>query len=263
MPQTIDHGSVSPASASVPALRRAIAIMDYISVGSAELNAAELCRILNIPKSTGHGLLMAMEELGLIQRDSAGRFGVGPASLRWSNAFLARSDVVTAFRRYFVGPHLLEGYTITMTVLEGTDVVYVACAQANQPLGVTFRTGMRLPAPFTATGKALLASLPPEELEARFKERFPAPLTPYSVKDLAQLRRELQQIDGRGFSIDDGETREGMVCLGATVRDHEGKVQAGLALSLTRDEATAETVVDLGEQLTDAAASISRMLGAI
>ncbi|WP_138466751.1 IclR family transcriptional regulator [Poseidonocella sp. HB161398] len=257
----MDHKDVTKGGASVPALRRAVAILDHLSETSEELTAADLCRALKIPKSTAHGLLQAMEELGLVIRDPAGRLGIGPRPMRWSSRFLAKSDLVSAFRQHFDRDARLSGYTITLTVLEETEVVYVACSNSSQPLGVTFRIGMRLPAAFTATGKAQLAALPEAEVAARFAGGFPAPLTRYSVRDLAALRAGLDRDRARGFSVDDGETREGMTCLGAPVRNHEGRVVAGLALSLTRSEATAEKVEELGAQLRSAADGISALIG--
>lgn len=261
LPEAEDHKSVMSGGASVPALRRAVAILDYLSETSAEVTAADLAREIGIPKSTAHGLLQAMEELRLVNRDPLGRFGVGPRPLRWSNGFLARADLVQAFRQHFAGETGLAGYTITMTLLDGQDVVYLACAQGNQPLGVTFRIGLRLPAPFTATGKALLAALPPEALAARFEGGFPAPLTRNSLRNLAALEQDLAQVRARGYSVDDGEIREGMLCIGAGIRDHEGRVVAGLALSLTRPEAGPAAVAALGAELAAAAAAISGLMG--
>ncbi|MBA4612440.1 IclR family transcriptional regulator [Stappia taiwanensis] len=246
----------------MPALRRAVAILDYLSERCGGASATDIARDLNVPKSTAHGLLVAMEELGLLIRESDGRLRTGPRSLRWANDFIAGSDLVSVFKQYFHGPHPLAGYTVTMTVLEGAEVVYIACSHANQPLGVTFRIGMRLPAPFTATGKALLGALSEEELEQRLGGDFPAPLTRHSVTDLAHLKQELPQLAQRGYSIDDGETREGMTCLGTTVRDHTGQAVAGLAISLTRTEAVPDKVAELGARLRQAAQDISATLGA-
>ncbi|MBC7146797.1 MAG: IclR family transcriptional regulator [Thioclava marina] len=241
--------------------------MDYLSNAYGSTSATDLSRAFNIPKSTLHGLLTAMEELELIRRDTIGRVSLGPRPLAWTRGFISKSDLVDAFRQHFdtagrTATNPLSHFTITMTVLDGNDVIYIACSQANQPLGVTFQIGMRLPAPFTATGKAQLASLSEAELSARFAETFPEPLTQHSVQNLPQLRQQLDQIITRGYSVDDGEIREGMICLGATIRDHDGKVCAGLALSLTRTEARAAKIEVLGKALKHAAGEISHLLGA-
>ncbi|WP_330629441.1 IclR family transcriptional regulator (plasmid) [Thioclava litoralis] len=250
----------------MPALRRAVAVLDYISEACGEVSAARLAQDLKIPKSTLHGLLSAMEELGLIYRDRLGRIQTGARPLAWSRDFVAKSDLASAFHRYFNSPQaqqgILAGYTMTMTILDGANVVYIACSQAHQPLGVTFQVGMRLPAPFTATGKILLAALPEAELATTFAGTFPPPLTRLSVRDLAALRAVFPAQEARGYSVDDGEVREGMICLGAAICDHSRHVKAALALSVTRPEAKAAQISTLGMALKGAADQISHLLGA-
>jgi DNA-binding IclR family transcriptional regulator len=253
--------SVSSGATSVPALRRAVAILDYLSHVPQPPNLAELTRAMGMPKSTAHGLVLAMEELRLVQRSADGLLRLGTHPLGWANGFLAQTDLVAIFRDHFVAQHDLSDYTVTMTVLDGNEVVYIGCAQTSQPLGVTFRIGMRLPAPFTATGKALLACLSPDEVTARFSEGLPQPLTRHSITSIEQLRAEIGLIRQRGFSVDDGQVREGMICLGAAIRDHAGRAIGGIAISLTRSEATEVTVQALGIQVQAAAEEITRKLG--
>ncbi|MEH0071470.1 IclR family transcriptional regulator C-terminal domain-containing protein [Pannonibacter sp. Pt2-lr] len=86
-------------------------------------------------------------------------------------------------------------------------------------------------------------------------------MTQHSVKDLASLREELAETAARGYSIDDGQIRDGMVCLGAALRDHSGEAIAGIAISLLRSEATAEAIAGLGTRIRTTAADVSRHLG--
>lgn len=247
---------------TVPALRRAVAVMDFVSASPREPNASEIGRTLSLPKSTLHGLLLTMVELGLLTKGLDGTFSSGPHPMRWANGFLAQNDLVDVFKSYFAETRELAQYTITMTVLDGSEVVYLACSNARLPLGVTFRIGMRLPAAFTATGKALLAELDTPALHELFSPRFPDPLTSRSVRNLTELSSDLDKTRQHGFSIDDGQVREGMICLGTALHNHTGDTVAGLAISLTRSEATAKAIEDLGEKLVVAGSDISRRLGA-
>lgn len=247
---------------SAPALRRAVRILDYVSSAAKRPNAADLTRAIGIPKSSAHGLIATMLDLQLLARLEDGSFRLGPHLLRWANGFLSQLDIVSAFQEYFLRAPELSLYTVTLTVRDGAEVTYLSCRNSDQPLGVTFRIGLRLPAAFTATGKALLAELPEATLQGLLGGAFPAPLTQYSVRNLTALQAELAQIRTRGFSIDDGQVREGMICLGAALRDHNGKAAAGIAISLTRSEATPGNINLLGKNLQDAAAELSRSLGA-
>ncbi|MGE6605764.1 IclR family transcriptional regulator [Halomonas sp. NPDC076908] len=248
-------------AAPAPALRRAVAIMDFVSASSKH-TATEIGRHLALPKSTLHGLLMTMVELGLLNKDLDGTFSAGPHPMRWANGFLAENDLVAVFKNYFAKNHDLSHYTNTMTILDGSEVVYLACSNASLPLGITFRIGMRLPAAFTATGKALLSEVDPSALQTLFSGCFPDPMTSHSVGNLEELKKDLEETRQRGFSIDDGQVREGMICIGTAVHNHAGDPVAGLAISLTRSEATTKKIEKLGERLVIAGKDISRNLGA-
>lgn len=238
----------------VPAVERASAILDMVAGSAVPPTLAEIARVLSLPKSSAHGLCQTLCHLGLLS-ETYGRFSLGGHIFEWAHALSRSSDLVAEFHRILRETPEIIAHTVTLSRLEGDDVVYLACHNANTPLGVTFRIGMRLPAAFTATGKAILAALPAGD--AALAVPLPPPMTPFSVTDHAALLRELQETRERGFSIDNGQIRSGMFCLGAAILDAERRPVAGVALSLTDAEATARLTADLGARV----AAIAKQLG--
>jgi DNA-binding IclR family transcriptional regulator len=231
----------SAAEKSVPALVRASRILDAVIATVQPPTVSDLARRLGLPKSTVHGLCATLVDLGLLVRLPGNGFRVGPHVMRWAGAFLAQTEITTEFTAIWDQLSDLPGETITLSVLEGRDVVYVACRNSAAPLGVTFRIGMRLPAPFTATGKAILSTMGETEVRALLARDWPEPLTARSVGDIGALLRELEECRRRGYSIDDGQVREGMYCFGVPVRDATNQVIAGVAVSLLAARADAPT----------------------
>lgn len=246
---------------TVPALRRAVAILDMVSGAGGTLNAADITRHAGLPKSTVHGLLSVMTELNLLVKNDDGRFTTGAHPMRWANSFLGQMDIVSIFRNYFAADLELAPYTVTLTIRDHDEVVYIGCRNSDQPLGHSFRIGMRLPAPYTATGKMLLSELPDDVLSDMFSHGLPPALSAKSVKTISLLQQELADTRKRGYSIDDGQIREGMICIGAAIRDHTGQANAGIAISLMKSEATAETLEKLGRTMQKAASELSQQMG--
>lgn len=246
---------------TVPALRRAVAILNLVAAAGDGISAAEITRQVALPKSTAHGQLNVLTELGLLLRTSSGTFRLGPQLMRWADGFLSQMDVVSIFREYFATDTNLDGYTITLTVLNHDEVVYISCRNSEKPLGHTFRIGMRLPAPFTATGKMLLSQLSEDELTELFTSNFPLQMTPASVLNLEELKKELTVIRERHFSIDNGQIHSAMTCVGAAVYDHSGRAIAGIATSLLSSEAQPGLIENLGEKIRYAAAELSKLCG--
>jgi len=196
------------------------------------LTVSDLARRLELPKSTVHGLCVTLVNLGLLTRRNGNAFCIGPHVMRWANAFLARTDLTAEFSGLWDNLRILTNETITLSVLDGKEVVYIGCRNSSSPLGITFRIGMRLPAVFTATGKAILSTMTEPQVRAIVAGPWPKPLTARSITSIDTLLRELDDCRRLGYSIDDGQTREGMYCFGTPVRDSTNQAVAGVAVSL-------------------------------
>lgn len=251
----VNGGKAAAAKLAVPALWRATAVLDLLAETGQPMSLSDMSRRLGFAKSTLHGLCDTLSRLDLLQVSAAG-FEVGAHTLRWSAAYLARNDLVRAFERLAQDPRLAE-QTLTLSVLEQGDVVYLGCRNSNRPLGFTFQIGMRLPAVFSATGKAMLSCLPDDERLAHLAGDWPQPYTPASTPDATSFEAQLSECRARGYAVDAGEIREGMICVGVPVRDSSGRVAAGLAISMTDAEAKAAGtdhfaagIRELADQLT-------------
>jgi DNA-binding IclR family transcriptional regulator len=223
---------------------------------------ADLARQLALPKSTVHGLCSTLVDLGLLTRKNANSFLVGPHVMRWANAFIAQSNLTAEFYELWQGLDLLHDETFTLSVLDGREVVYLACRNSTSSLGITFRIGMRLPAPFTATGKAILSTLSDEEVSDLFRDTWPTPLTSNSVPDVDSLLEEIKAIRSRGYSIDNGQTRAGMYCFGTPVLDSSNIAVAGIAVSLLATRVDEKTTAMAADCVRGFARRLSMRLGA-
>lgn len=246
----------------VPALMRGFEILDTVASSDQPKTVSTLAQQLALPKSTVHGLCTTLVALGLLIRREDNSFRLGPHVMRWANAFLSRTDLTAEFASLWDDLHVFTNETITLSVLDGREVVYVGCRNSASPLGITFRIGMRLPAVFTATGKAILSAMSEAEVRCLLAGPWPESPTSRSVTGIGALFRELRQTRKRGFSIDDGQTREGMYCFGSVVRDSSNLAIAGVAVSLLASAADRRTVELAGKSIQTIAAQLSRRLGA-
>lgn len=248
---------------TAPAVTRAARVLDTLAGSPNPLSLAELARMVDLPKSSLHGLCATLVQLRLVTRLENGQMSLGPHVMTWANAFLARSDITQEFYAAWEELNELPKETITLSVMDGPSVVYVACRNGSRPLGVTFRIGMRLPLAFTATGKAMASTFPVEEVRARLKGSWPQTLTPAGTPDLAAFLGQLEEVRRRGYSVDAGEVREGMHCFGAPVFDSSGNhAVAGVAVSMLSIDATEAMQEKVGAAIRRFADHLSERLGA-
>lgn len=248
----------------VPALVRAKRILDHLSREGRLMGVSDLARDLDLPKSSIHALCKTLTELGVLTRIDPSQFAIGPQVLSWASAFQSQSSLATEFQRLASEDHSsLKGEALNLTVLNGNSVMYVACRNGSNPLGLSFRIGMSLPAVFTATGKAMLSTYPLEDVEAICGPAWTKPITRTSVRSLKAFKRELAEVRQRGYSIDNGQLREGMYCFGAPVfGPGSNRAIAGFAVGLLSIDVTDQNAARYGADVARFAEELSRRLGA-
>ncbi|MGH8771566.1 MAG: IclR family transcriptional regulator, partial [Burkholderiales bacterium] len=163
IPATVKPAEKQPKGV-VPAVARAVRLLDILAAAREPLTLAALTSLLQLPKSTTHSLCSTLVQAGLLTRFETGAYHLGSHVMDLAHAYLSRIDLTAEFVKVWDSMAMLPEETIILSVLDGTDVVYLACRNGSRPLGVTFRIGMRLPANCTATGKALLSTLTPARI---------------------------------------------------------------------------------------------------
>lgn len=247
----------------VPAVERAVRLLDALAVTRQPQSLADLARMLALPKSSVHGLLGTLAALGLVRRDDDGAFALGTKPLQWAGAFGAQSDVLRAFEQQADRVPALQTETVMLAVLDGADVTYLGCRQGTRPLAVNFRVGGRFPATCTASGKAILATLPAERVRTLFAGRSLQRLTRHSVGAVTALQRQLEEAAALGYAVDDEETAEGMHCFGAPVfAAHRSEAIAAVAVSVIKAAVPARRRTELISAIRAFAARLSAQLGA-
>ena len=201
-------------STRTPAVLRAARILDTL-VGAPKqvLGVNELARLLTIPKSSVSNICAALESVDVLERDDAG-YRLGWRLAEWGGAFLDSHDYLDRFNDIAPEMAVIGAETVQVAVLAGLEVVYIARSAGRHPVRLASAIGRKLPATNTATGKALLARLPAEELEHRLAELDDLPrITPNSITDTPTLLHELERVRANGYAVDDEETAVGVQCV--------------------------------------------------
>jgi IclR family transcriptional regulator, blcABC operon repressor len=197
-----DPPVAEPPKGLVPAVARAARLLELLASAKEPVTLAALTARLGLPKSSVHALCSTLVHAGLVARYEDGNYHLGVRVMDLAHAFLARTDLATDFARILETRKPMPEESIVLSVLDGADIVYVACRNGTRTFGFNFRHGMRLPANCTASGKALLASLPPERIAGLARERGFLGLTARSVTELEPLQKQLAQVRRRGYAID-------------------------------------------------------------
>ena len=253
----------APAGRLVPAVERAVRLLDELAASREPVALSELARRLTLPKSSVHGLAATLVALGLARRNEQGELSLGTKPLRWADAYAGQSDVLRAFDAHAGRIAALQPETSMLAVLEGADVTYLGCRPGSRPLAVNYRVGGRFPASCTASGKAMLSALPEERVRALMAGGGLRRLTRHGVASVAALLRQLDEVRAQGYAVDDEETAEGMICFGAPVFAARAEAAvAAVAVSAIKSALGARERAELVGAVRELARRMSAELGA-
>jgi DNA-binding IclR family transcriptional regulator len=262
-PTTLPRGPRAGATpALVPAVSRALAVLDRLAQQRAPMSLARLAADLSLPKSSVHGLCNTLLSYGYLRRQDDGAFRIGPSVMSLAEAFVAGTNVADEFNGLWRDAAAAPDETIILSVLSGTEVVYIGARNGRRPLGLAFTAGMRLPAHLAATGKAMLAFHAPQQVRSLFGNGALPAMTGKGARRVTELLRELGQVRERGYSIDDEGVRAGVYCYGAPVFDAAGTPVAGVGVCLNKAMLGADGGARHRDLVLQTARVLSERLGA-
>ncbi len=255
-------GAARPAGAVVPSVTRAVAVLDLLAQKRIPMTLARLAGHLELPKSSVHAICHTLLGLGYLRREGEAGFFLGPAVMPLADSFVSGTDVGQAFNAVWDDMGVSPEETMILSVLNGSDVVYLAARAGSRPLGLAFRVGMRLPANLAASGRAMLAHLPEKAVRALYELASPAaPVTTGRPPTVEQLAVELASTRERGYSVDDEGVRAGVFCIGAPVFDTTSAVVAGVGICMQKAALDEQTLARQTDTVQRVAAALSQRLG--
>jgi DNA-binding IclR family transcriptional regulator len=193
-----------------------------------------IMRACDLPRSTAYHLLGTMVEEGfVVHLADAARYGLGPAAYEVGGGYVRQAPLARIARRPLADLSDSTGQNAHLAVLHGRDVLYVIEERAAGRPSLVTDVGVRLPAHLTASGRAILAALPPAQVRALFPDRE-AFITrhgngPASPSALRTLLAETRQ---RGHAFEDGEVTPGFASVAHAVLDHVGHPVAAVAVTV-------------------------------
>jgi IclR family transcriptional regulator, pca regulon regulatory protein len=229
--------------AFVAALARGLAVIQTFGAGREQQTLAEIGRLTNLPRATVRRALLTLQSLGFITSDGK-YFALAPAILSLGYAYLAATPLPRLIQPTLEAVSEKTHESASATILDGSDIVYVARTATKRIMSVGLSVGSRLPAFCTSMGRVLLAACPQESLEARLAAMNLQAFTPHTQTGIAPLLDILGQVRENGYSLVDQELELGLRSIAVPVRDAKGNVIAAMNVSAQAGRMSIETMRD-------------------
>lgn len=197
-------------------LVRALAILDAFGPDRPTLSVKDLHELLAIPKPTVSRLANVLEQHGLL-RGEGHAYQLGPKTFELGSVFAQQSGLPFAARPAMEALAQKSSQTSSLAVLSGHFVLYLIVVRPPRPIHHVTRAGSREYAHPTGLGKALLAALPPDEVDRALGDAPLVRMTPQTICDRRELHAELEQTRRRGYALDQEEFAIGLRCVATDV----------------------------------------------
>lgn len=203
---------------------KAVEVLHAFDHGTSSLTIGGISDRVGMPKSSVHRLVVTLEQLNLLSRDSQdGKYRLGPGLLQLAFLALEGLDLRQCSRPHIEWLAKALGDTVHLGVLDNDAVIYIDKIDSPNRVRMFSHVGGRAPAHCTGLGKAMLAYRSEQEIREVAKGGLTA-YTPSTISDVDELLAHLAVIRTRGYAIDQGEHEAMVRCVAAPVWDYQGQV---------------------------------------
>ncbi|MBR0706944.1 IclR family transcriptional regulator domain-containing protein [Bradyrhizobium liaoningense] len=210
-------------------LAKGLAIIEALSSFGVQ-SAADAARAAQSTRAAARRCLLTLVELGYVER--VGReFKPLPRLRNLGQPGSLRDRLIETSASILASGRDKLNESVSLAVLEGESVLFVARAEAEHIVSTGVRIGARLPAYCSATGRVLLGALADQDIRGIIGSKTLAQRTPKTIVKPTLLLQEINQSRASGFALCDEELELGMRAMAVPVRDIDGKIVAALSVS--------------------------------
>ncbi len=237
-------------------LLNALRIVEEVAVRQ-PIRVGELSQRLKLPKTSVQRALTTLGEAGWLrqERDGTARWSLSARMLTFGRGS-AQQTLRNLSRATMSRLRSATEETILLFVRDGDEVVAIEGLDGLKPVRAHTSMGTTAPLHASASGKAILAELPEEEVEGYIKKGLRA-YTEATITDPRALRAELERIRKRGYATHRGEWLRDVAAVGAVLRGPDGRADGAIVIAAPADRLPREHIKELGEKVAAAAHRIN------
>jgi len=247
-------------SQGIQSVARAFAIMELFNDRRPALSVSEIAALTGLNRSTCYRFCQTLRRIGYLDEIDRRRFRPGLKAVSLARAALSSRELPELAVPYLRDLQRATDATTNMSLLDGTEVVYVARVLSHHLITLRLYVGSRLPAYASSMGRAMLAFLPEAEAQAVLDRSDLRPLTEYTITDRRRLMAELRRIRSRGYAVNEQEVALGVRGVAAPILSATGRPVAAINISTPQPLGPQEIQAVLAPRVLEAASAISALV---
>lgn len=207
----------------VGSLEKGLRVIRTFETGEGRMTLSEVAKAADLPRAGARRLLLTLNALGYVSSDGK-FFELAPKVLELGFSYLSSQHWLS------VASPVLEQLrdeldeAVSITTLEGTEVVYVARFPVDRVMTMAMDIGSRKPAYCTAMGRVLLSGLPDTKVRTVLQNSNMGPLTERTLHTLNDVADCILNVRKQGYCIVDRELENSLVAISVPLKNYHGEV---------------------------------------
>ena len=222
--------TIAPAD-FIAGLAKGLAVLESFDTERQRLNATMAAERAGITRAAARRHLLTLTHLGYLETDGS-HYWLAPKVLRLSGAYLASARLPRIVQPILHRLAAQTGLSYSCVVREGSEVVIVARSAVHEKgerlMAHGLHLGTRLPAHATSTGRVLLASLSPAELDQWFATYDLPKLTAHTLTEPDAIKAVLNEVRRLDYCMALEEHELAIQAIAVPLRDMQGRTVAAL-----------------------------------
>jgi DNA-binding IclR family transcriptional regulator len=239
----------------VNSVAKAFKVLHVFDKGHGSLTLSQIAQLTGMDVSTAQRFTHTLTQLGYLRKDPVTRqFELTIKTLDLAYHYTRGSRLVD--RAMPVLQHLSKETeeAVSLTILDGTEIVFVSRFLSRQSLNTDVITGSRLPAYCTSPGRAILSRLPEPEVRAILERTVFRQHTPSTPKSVDEVLARLAEARSNGYAYAFEEIYHGDASVGAPILGLDGEVMAAVSVAVPLARMSGGEVLEAIPKLVIAAA---------
>ncbi len=238
----------------VQSLEKGLNVIRCFDMDHEQMTLSDVAKKVDLTRANARRILLTLQHLGYVNSYDGKMFSLSPKVLSLGYSYLSGLPF-----RELAQPYMQElarevNESCSMSVLDQSDIVYIARVHTKRIMTISLGVGTRLPSYATSMGKVLLANLDPMEATKLVGNMKFEELTPFTLSKNAFLQH-LDMVRKQGWAISDQELEIGVRSIACPIRDKKGKVLASINISghasrVSLEDLTKKYLVSLQQTVT-------------
>jgi IclR family acetate operon transcriptional repressor len=242
---------------TVASLRKGVDLLFLFSEAEPVLGVQDIATRLRLPKSTAYRFVSTLRHLGLLVQDTQSRrYRLGARLLSLQPAVIRPVDLQTLALPFLQDLMRRSGETAHLTERHGTLAAITEVVESPSMLRMAPKRGQTFPLHSGALSRAILAHLPPREIDQILQARKLKRFTPNTPTSPAAVKRTLQEVRRAGYALSLQEVTVGACGISAPILGPNGWAIGSIGVSGPMQRLTEQKRQTLVDPIRKAAAEV-------